>query len=245
MKRRRIHVNHHVMRTLVTTTTTTNTTTTNTTNTTIITTTTTTTPTTNTTAIKNSVVTRAGVLIKRNPVILKDQSEFEREYFKYQHDTDRRLARPFNPEFYFKRGTDAEKRWATAQMQAGAIHPDRPSNTRRHDKDLVTTLKKLNVSTKTTSTTTNNTSFSNDWHSLDRLLHEPLFLVVRNTEKNNGWMLPSGTVGKDELLHEVYMHDFVFRYFKNKTNQIKTNQIRQLNKHSTLLLIIIRRLLDI
>jgi hypothetical protein len=140
---------------------------------------------------------KVGLLVKRNPVILKELTPFEDAYYRYKEDYERGLSKPFNHSFYFKKGSLAEQKWLNAQKVVGS-HPSSPSPTRMHDDELSTVLK--NLSERTTEEDING-----DITSLNRKLQEPLYLVIK-TPNSKFWVLPNGDIKTDELLHEVTMH---------------------------------------
>ena len=160
--------------------------------------------------------TRAGLLVTRPPVLLPKLEPFATEYYKYAHaNAHAQTQIPFNSAFYFKQGTDAELQWAAAQKAAGATSTSRPVMTRRHDREIEGVVNELlkksgsgatedsNNEDKIASQTKTHTERED---SLDRRMHEALFLVVgvKNNDSNNiEWQLPEGNIEKDELLHEV------------------------------------------
>ncbi|KAI9338080.1 hypothetical protein DFJ73DRAFT_779663 [Zopfochytrium polystomum] len=138
---------------------------------------------------------RVGLLIKRNPVILAPQGEFEREYHLHRQRQERAEARPFNVEFYFKKGTEAERRWLKAQEAVGAT-PERPSATRRFDRDLA------NLVAGEVKGPITKADERGDVAALDRKLDQPLYLAVLDG-KTGKWALPAGKLDGQELLHEA------------------------------------------
>ncbi|CAG8584235.1 7135_t:CDS:2, partial [Diversispora eburnea] len=53
----------------------------------------------------------AGIVLTRSPIILRDPHPFEREYYIYQQRLEQLHAAPFPVDFYFKKGSVAEKKW--------------------------------------------------------------------------------------------------------------------------------------
>ncbi|KAJ3332507.1 hypothetical protein HDU76_014008 [Blyttiomyces sp. JEL0837] len=135
-----------------------------------------------------------GLLVKRNPVVLRDFSQFESFYYKYREDIDREVARNFQHDFYFKKGSLAEQRWLKAQSDAGS-EPSRPHPTRAHDEDLLSAIKAL-ASRKSKA------DVEGDVKSLDRDLQRSLYLLVQS-KKLDSWILPAGEIEDKELLHEA------------------------------------------
>ncbi|KAF9937346.1 54S ribosomal protein L17 mitochondrial [Modicella reniformis] len=62
----------------------------------------------------------AGAVVSRQPLILRDLTSFENEYFLYQKNLERGTAAPFAAEFYFKKGSVAERRWKQQEAQRAA-----------------------------------------------------------------------------------------------------------------------------
>ena len=138
-----------------------------------------------------------GLLLKRNPVILRDLTPFETSYYSYRHNLQQNEARPFNPKFYIKKGTAAEPRWRAAQEAArkeaeetGA--PYLPKQPREEE------LKDVKLAERETEA-----DRTNDVKSLNRALQRTLYLVVKG---KSGWEFPASPLAGEELLHEVCEH---------------------------------------
>ncbi|KAJ1563218.1 54S ribosomal protein L17 mitochondrial [Cladochytrium tenue] len=134
---------------------------------------------------------RVGLLIKRNPTVLRPLERFEEAYLRAAQERDRADARPFNVDFYFKRGTEQERRFLQAQKELGAS-PDRPAASRRYDYDLGAELARIEAQG-------DRSKKDADLKSLDRQLDRALYLVMENGKI---WTLPSTLIQKEELLHE-------------------------------------------
>ncbi|KAI8848718.1 hypothetical protein BC829DRAFT_362341 [Chytridium lagenaria] len=133
-----------------------------------------------------------GLVVKRNPVVLRPLSNFEREYLRYKENNERLQAKDFNYEFYFKRGSVAEQRWMESQKSAGADFKH-PAPVRNHDEEFTSILE---------SSRKNLTSDKDgNLESLDRKLDRSLYLLVRDGK--NQWKFPSGQLNPEELLHEA------------------------------------------
>ncbi|KAJ3173602.1 54S ribosomal protein L17 mitochondrial [Geranomyces variabilis] len=138
-----------------------------------------------------------GILLKRNPVILRQLTEFEHAYYAYRDSIQQGEARPFNPEFYFKKGSTAEQRWFAAQESAVE---KTPSGTIQLVQPREEELSALETASRTTAA-----DAAGDMKSLDRALDRTLYLVVRRASgpRKGEWQLPSGQIKDDELLHEA------------------------------------------
>ncbi|KAH9247979.1 hypothetical protein BASA81_014392 [Batrachochytrium salamandrivorans] len=158
-----------------------------------------------------------GILLKRNPMVLPDLSEFQHAYYAYREAIERNEAAPFDHTFYFKKGSISEQRWLAAQAEAAALVrspnngdkttlPDLVSNiiVQPQDDELI----KLTVAPKLSSA-----DASGDVKSLDRAMQRSLYLVVKQntfatTASTNGtadtqWQLPTGDLFETETLHEA------------------------------------------
>jgi large subunit ribosomal protein L46 len=61
---------------------------------------------------------RVGLLLKRNPITVPRLNEFEGSYVEYKEGLDRATSRPFNSEFYFKKGTTQQLLWEKAEKSS-------------------------------------------------------------------------------------------------------------------------------
>ncbi|ORX96254.1 hypothetical protein K493DRAFT_314588 [Basidiobolus meristosporus CBS 931.73] len=137
----------------------------------------------------------AGVLVARTPVILRDPTSFETAYFKHQESSERDQAAPFPVEFYFKKGSIAEKRWLAEHSGKGAATKD-PNGKGA--------LEETGVNAQFTPAPRETTAdLRKDVHSLDRALQRTLYLIVKKAGQERAWQFPEGLVEKNELLHEA------------------------------------------
>ncbi|KAL2917964.1 hypothetical protein HK105_202378 [Polyrhizophydium stewartii] len=134
-----------------------------------------------------------GVLLKRNPVVLPELSEFQQAYRAYREAMERDEARPFDSTFYFKKGSVAEQRWLAAQEAAAALGPDQHLVQPKEEE-----LLKLRTAPRITAA-----DAAGDVKSLDRALARSLYLVVQHAAGTQGWRLPQGPVVGEQLLHET------------------------------------------
>ena len=142
------------------------------------------------TAIRHSSTTspsiKVGILLKRNPVILKSLSEFETSYLLYRQESLQKEAKEFDSSFYHRKGSIAEKRWNEAQKEK-VIQPV--------DQEWLQVSRAPKI-----------TANESNYQSLDRQLDQPLYLVVKSESKE--WMLPHGQILENELLHQVITDNF-------------------------------------
>ena len=140
-----------------------------------------------------------GVLLKRNPVILRELTPFEQAYMIYRSDREQMESRPFDHTFYFKKGSLAEKKWLEAQQTI----EDEASGLKQPAEEE---LEKLQVASRSTEAdATSNTD------TLDRSLDRTLYFVV---EKNGRWIFPQAPVASDELLHLVFDSACFFKFIE-------------------------------
>ncbi|TPX70821.1 hypothetical protein SpCBS45565_g01488 [Spizellomyces sp. 'palustris'] len=139
---------------------------------------------------------RVGILLKRNPVILRKLTEFEHAYYTYRESLEQAESRPFHREFYFKKGSTAEQRWLDAQDAAATaaerLEGGRTPLVQPRDEELagLETAERVTEADK-----------GGDVKSLDRALERTLYLVVKKAD-NGSWEFPAGPLEGEEVLHE-------------------------------------------
>ncbi|KAI8991454.1 39S mitochondrial ribosomal protein L46-domain-containing protein [Mycotypha africana] len=150
---------------------------------------------------------QASVILCRAPQILRDATPFEKAYFDYTEKIQRQESLTTPTDFYFKKGSVAERRWKSeeeARQQAmtkdtsltEAVEEAR-SVWEKENESLANATTKITVTDRSTKA-----DAENDIKSLDRSLQRTLYLVVRNN-KNGLWQFPEGPVDGSELLHEA------------------------------------------
>ncbi|RHZ54735.1 hypothetical protein Glove_423g17 [Diversispora epigaea] len=169
----------------------------------------------------------AGIVLTRSPIILRDPHPFEREYYIYQQRLEQLHAAPFPVDFYFKKGSVAEKKWRERKAKEWSESLLSFSGTKDiivkkdngGDVDLSDTKSSSTGTTTTTTTTTSSSSSSssddeeikiasritaadieNDVKSLDRVLQRTLYLIVKKPRNKHAWQFPQGGVEKPETL---------------------------------------------
>ncbi|KAI1317104.1 54S ribosomal protein L17 mitochondrial [Mortierella claussenii] len=164
----------------------------------------------------------AGVVVSRQPLIVRDLLPFEEAYFQYQKNLERDNAAPFGAEFYFKRGSVAERRWKQqeADRLAAAKSPtssesssSKASSTssakestisatgleEETEEDRVAALEaKVSFNDRTTEA-----DRKNDIKSLERALQRTLYLIVKKPRDQHAWQFPQGGVHVNENLQEA------------------------------------------
>ncbi|KAI7902426.1 39S mitochondrial ribosomal protein L46-domain-containing protein [Cokeromyces recurvatus] len=158
--------------------------------------------------IKNSRI-QASVILSRTPQITRDATPFEKAYFDYREKLERQESTTTPTEFYFKKGSVAERRWKNDEEAREKVMNDPTKSMTEaveesrikwesENENLVAANKveKLGRVTKA--------DLENDTKSLDRALQRTLYLVVKNTnDPLNPWQFPQGPVDTSEYLHEA------------------------------------------
>ncbi|KAG0370669.1 39S mitochondrial ribosomal protein L46-domain-containing protein [Gamsiella multidivaricata] len=157
----------------------------------------------------------AGAVVSRQPLILRDLSPFEKEYFTYQKSLERDNAAPFGAEFYFKKGSVAERRWKQQEAERAASSSSSASSTASKssaskgseaaaaeeltEEDRVAAMEtKIEFNARVTEADRNN-----DIKSLERALQRTLYLIVKKPRDQHAWQFPQGGVRVCENLQEA------------------------------------------
>ncbi|KAF9187053.1 54S ribosomal protein L17 mitochondrial [Haplosporangium sp. Z 767] len=163
----------------------------------------------------------AGAVVSRQPLIVRDLTPFEQEYFAYQKNLERENAATFGAEFYFKKGSVAERRWKQeeAERQAAASGIFSSSSSSKSDsgksagaasgadlaaneeseEDRVAALEaKVEFNDRVTEA-----DRKNDVRSLERALQRTLYLIVKKSRDQHPWQFPQGGVHVCENLQEA------------------------------------------
>ncbi|KAF3906283.1 hypothetical protein ABW20_dc0102948 [Dactylellina cionopaga] len=171
----------------------------------------------------------ASTIISRAPILTRDLTDFEKEFFFYQRRLDKRVVKPFTRNFYFKEGTLAFDEWRAKRKDMKVYNPfgndgwrdelqrgDKPEADENMDYD---SLVKYTVSGEDISASDTeeeiaakktmakplpretDADLNNDTKSLNRKLSRTLYLLVkRGDRENNVWKFPQADiVGKENL----------------------------------------------
>ena len=162
--------------------------------------------------------------MSRQPLILRDLTPFEKEYFLYQKNLERDHAAAFGAEFYFKKGSVAERRWKQQEAERQAAAASGASSTTTGAKgsksskgaaaeavqdevteeDRVAALEaKIQFNDRIT-----DADRKNDVRSLERALARTLYLIVKKPRDQHVWQFPQGGVRVCENLQEVSLCHF-------------------------------------
>ncbi|KAG0344787.1 54S ribosomal protein L17 mitochondrial [Podila humilis] len=170
----------------------------------------------------------AGAVLSRQPLILRDVTPFEQEYFAYQKSLERDNAAPFGAEFYFKKGSVAERRWkqqeaerlsttttastapsssskgnatgkAASSLSSSSSQGAAAADEELSEEDRVAALEnKVAFNDRVT-----DADRENNVHSLERALARTLYLIVKKPRELHAWQFPQGGVHVCENLQEA------------------------------------------
>ncbi|WFD42806.1 hypothetical protein MPSI1_001456 [Malassezia psittaci] len=146
---------------------------------------------------------KAALLLVRAPVVQKEPSAFEQEFYRFNRQLSQKLQQPFPRDMYFKKGSAAEKRFdeffnefqktwelKTDTKESDATQQETPSES---DADLYATMPR-----------TTSADAQNNRRSLERALDRTLYLLVK---EKNSWRLPSSLLAADrsktDSLHQA------------------------------------------
>ncbi|KAL0094959.1 39S mitochondrial ribosomal protein L46-domain-containing protein [Phycomyces blakesleeanus] len=157
--------------------------------------------------VKNSRI-LASVILSRPPQITRDSTGFEKAYFDYKEKLERQDASTFPTEFYFKKGSIAERRWKEEEAERLRAMDD---TSRSLSEAIATAQQKLSADETMSATITKiekapretEADKTNDIKSLDRALQRTLYLIVRPKQGKQPWIFPEGAVDSTEYLHEA------------------------------------------
>lgn len=163
---------------------------------------------------------KSTILLARSPIVTADLTPFEKVYYNYQEELQRRLMWTFPQYYYFRKGTLSERRFTAAQKgpvtkQPGVYYekgtPDVVHNRERRLKQNLTipkaetnddaNLDEISRPVIPNSRVTE-ADQNKDYKSLERLLPRTLYLLVK--ESGNEWRLPSFALQEDATpLHTI------------------------------------------
>ncbi|CCH58363.1 hypothetical protein TBLA_0A05700 [Henningerozyma blattae CBS 6284] len=167
---------------------------------------------------ENTKVINSGLILSRIPIVTPDLTEFEKKYYNYQSELEKRLMWTFPYYFYFRKGTLAERRFLKAQKypvskQPGVWYPKgipdiRQNRERRSKQDVILpkeqedineSLEKISRPVVPNPRTTK-ADETGDLTSLERKLSRTLYLLLKN--KTGEWEFPTFQLKEDDaLLH--------------------------------------------
>lgn len=156
--------------------------------------------------IKNNRI-QASVILSRAPQITRDATPFEKAYFDYREKLERQETMTTPTDFYFKKGSVAERRWKHEEQARQQAMKDPSTSLSDAVQASQTTWEQENegliAATKVEKLDrTTEADKKNDSKSLDRALKQTLYLVVKQSGEG-AWQFPQGPIDSTEYLHEV------------------------------------------
>lgn len=137
----------------------------------------------------------------------------------YQKELERDQAAPFAAEFYFKKGSVAERRWKQQEAQRAANSSSSSSSSTASSStakskggsatandELTEEDEKLAAAQETKiefNDRITDADRKNDVRSLERALQRTLYLIVKKPREKHTWQFPQGGVRVCENLQEV------------------------------------------
>lgn len=155
-------------------------------------------------------------LIQRDPIICKELSPFERDYYIYRDNLDRSESRMFHPSFYYKKGTTLEKKFLDMQEKVDpqylklieerdtAYLAKRKKRGEKRFPDLkgsasiVQPTEPFDVASRLTEA-----DKTNNHHDIWRALDRTLFLLVKPKGSSSWQIGPTGDILSTERLDKA------------------------------------------
>lgn len=162
---------------------------------------------------------------------MREPTKFEQAYHEYNRQLSEALQQPFPKDFYFKKGSAAEKRFEEDQVaspqgfSAIAAAAGKGKDAKK-GKDAATTEVKSTRSADGEAENrplprTTEADAKNDVRSLERKLDRTLYLVVKS-KGGKGWKFPAKALAdtKHENLHDV---SYIHHHFTHADGQAHTD----------------------
>ncbi|RKP09650.1 NUDIX hydrolase domain-like protein [Thamnocephalis sphaerospora] len=133
----------------------------------------------------------ASAIVSRLPQITREPTSFEHAYHQYREAQASAKAAPVPVDFYFKKGSEAERTWQ--QRERGELSEAAWAQLRAagdgQPLELAGRVSKADQ--------------EGDRRSLDRALQRTLYLVVKRPRDRYQWQFPQGGVEAEEALHDA------------------------------------------
>ncbi|KAI9230198.1 MAG: hypothetical protein DHS80DRAFT_12760, partial [Piptocephalis tieghemiana] len=140
----------------------------------------------------------AGIVLARPPIILPEPSRFAKLYYAHKQAKANDQAAPFPADFYFKKGSVAEKKWLKRAAEEEKT---------RGNLDLEAAIAPVTEVGGVTLEPRENAKRNEDVQSLERHLDRTLYLIVKKPRAEHAWAMPQGLVKGEEMLHETAMRE--------------------------------------
>ncbi|KAJ6263224.1 54S ribosomal protein L17 [Drechslerella dactyloides] len=174
----------------------------------------------------------ASVVVSRPPILTRELTPFEKEFFFYQRRLDKRLVRPFVRGFYFKRGTLAFDEWRAKRKDMKVYDPydrhtgwadelrygDKPGDDEDmgyeelvkytvSGEDISASDTEEEIAAKKTMTKPlpreTDADVAGDVRSLNRMLSRTLYLLVKRGDRaDDVWKFPQANLEDKENLKQ-------------------------------------------
>ncbi|KAI8645500.1 39S mitochondrial ribosomal protein L46-domain-containing protein [Parasitella parasitica] len=156
--------------------------------------------------IKNARI-QASVILSRTPQITRDATPFEQAYFDYREKLERQESIATPTEFYFKKGSVAERRWKHEEQARSEAMKDTSVSLINAVRQSQATWEKENEGLAVTNKAnkmerSSKADVEGSKQSLDRCLQRTLYLVIKKTG-NEPWQFPESAVDTSEYLNEA------------------------------------------
>ncbi|PWN46739.1 hypothetical protein IE53DRAFT_391101 [Violaceomyces palustris] len=160
----------------------------------------------------------SSLILSRPPTILREPTAFEKAYFDYNRKIAQTLQQPFPKDFYFKKGSSAEKDF---ELDLKTNQPGFSKASPSSEKDASLTGSDQDLATSTSEASENDAEAGlyqtlprttkadevNDTRSLERKLDRTLYLLVKNNAggKDSEWDFPKRKLDLQakESLHQA------------------------------------------
>lgn len=155
----------------------------------------------------------AYLLLSRPPTILRSPTPFESAYHAYNSKLQLALTQPFPRDLYFKKGSATETKFLQEERErrASAVRGEEVSkgeegaSTTADQAEKAARAEESNESLYHTVSRKTKADEEGRTDTLDRILDQHLFLMVKAPEMGNEWTLPFATVNRNgaETLHKA------------------------------------------
>lgn len=142
---------------------------------------------------------QAGILLQRSPIILPPTHHFESLTDQYFQWLSYQSAEKFPQEFFFKKGSSAERKWQEQEQQKSKewyFSKGRKQQQQQVEiKEAEDSVPEIKLQPRRTKA-----DEANDQQSLERRLDQPLYLLVK---QDSQWQLPQSSIEEEEVLDQA------------------------------------------
>ncbi|WFD02978.1 hypothetical protein MOBT1_001667 [Malassezia obtusa] len=146
---------------------------------------------------------KSALLVTRAPVLQREPSAFEREYYRFNTALSHKLQQPFPRDMYFKKGSAAESRfdeYYTQLQKTWEVKTETrdPSKSVRKDAQSDSDAELYATMPRTTEA-----DAQKNVKSIERALDRTLYLFVADKGSKGSWRLPSKELAADRTAHDT------------------------------------------